>query len=209
MRHGQSEWNLANRFTGWVDVDLTERGIREASLAGQVLFDAGIEVDRVVTSSLRRAIRTAWLMLMRADQCWVPLLKNPDLNEQHSGALTGQNKKDLAEKFGVDQVMAWRRLYDHPPHAISADHPLQRAMLDDGRYVQVRHRSTLSCPSFRTLSRLVPRYSSRSWAPACPLPRASKTHACASVARGSATSRRLCARARRCSSSRTATRCAR
>ena len=109
VRHGQSEWNLANRFTGWVDVDLTERGIAEAREAARLLAADGVKLDVAVCSRLRRAIRTACLILSGTDQCWLPLHKDVRLNEQHSGFLTGHNKRELAQEYGVDQVMAWRR----------------------------------------------------------------------------------------------------
>ena len=115
IRHGQSEWNLANRFTGWVDVDLTERGITEARDAGRLLAENAQQHDLVCTSRLRRAIRTACLVLSTTNQCWLPLVKDARLNEQHSGALTGYNKRELADEHGVDQVMAWRRTFDCAP----------------------------------------------------------------------------------------------
>ncbi|KAJ1624678.1 phosphoglyceromutase [Pavlovales sp. CCMP2436] len=128
VRHGQSEWNLANRFTGWVDVDLTERGITEARAAGRMLLEAGLEHDLICTSTLRRAIRTASLLLSSTRECWLPIVKDARLNEQHSGALTGLNKRELAEEFGVDKVMVWRRSYNSPPPQIALDHPLQSAV---------------------------------------------------------------------------------
>ena len=131
VRHGQSEWNLANRFTGWMDVDLTERGITEARAAGRLLAAAGEQHDLVCTSCLRRAIRTACLVLSGTDQCWVPMVKDWRLNEQHSGALTGYNKRELAEEHGVEQVMAWRRTYDCPPPQMPTDNPLQRFIADE------------------------------------------------------------------------------
>ena len=125
IRHGQSEWNLANRFTGWIDVDLTERGITEARKAGRLLKEDGHTHDLVCTSTLRRAIRTACLVLSGTDQCWLPIVKDVRLNEQHSGMLTGNNKRELAERHGVDQVMKWRRTYDSPPPPLEADDPFQ------------------------------------------------------------------------------------
>ena len=137
VRHGQSEWNLANRFTGWVDVDLTERGITEAREASRLLAQEGEQHDMVFTSSLRRAIRTACLVLSGTNQCWLPLVKDPRLNEQHSGALTGYNKAELADQHGVEQVMKWRRTYDSPPpsvrnlhaHAEATPHPYISTLL--------------------------------------------------------------------------------
>ena len=134
VRHGQSEWNLANRFTGWVDVDLTERGITEARNAGRLLLGAGLQHDLVCTSGLRRAVRTACLCLSESDQCWVPMVKDVRLNEQHSGMLTGHNKRELADKHGVDQVMKWRRTYDCPPPPLLQDDSFQRAICTDERY---------------------------------------------------------------------------
>ena len=134
VRHGQSEWNKANRFTGWVDVDLTQQGIAEAREAGKLLAAEGIETDVIHTSFLRRAIRSAYLMLSTLDQCWVPVRKHIGLNEQHSGFLTGQNKRELAQQFGVDQVMAWRRQYNETPPAISTPSGLQLAISSDVRY---------------------------------------------------------------------------
>ena len=137
VRHGQSEWNLANRFTGWVDVDLTEEGILEARAAGQILASEGIYVDEVHTSYLRRAIRSVMLMLSTLNQCWVAVHKNPALNEQHSGFLTGQNKLDLSREFGVDQVMAWRRRFDELPPPLAEGSGLQAALCTDSRYDEV------------------------------------------------------------------------
>lgn len=134
VRHGQSEWNLANRFTGWVDVDLTERGIAEAREAARLLAADGVKLDVAVCSRLRRAIRTACLILSGTDQCWLPLHKDVRLNEQHSGFLTGHNKRELAQEYGVDQVMAWRRKYDQPPPPLGDDSPIQRQLLEDERY---------------------------------------------------------------------------
>ena len=134
VRHGQSEWNLANLFTGWVDVDLTEQGISEAREAGRLMLAAGLLVDEVHTSMMRRAIRSAVLMLGTMDQCWVQVAKHVRLNEQHSGMLTGQNKRALGQKYGVDQVMAWRRTYDSPPPEIASENALQRTIKSDLRY---------------------------------------------------------------------------
>lgn len=134
VRHGQSEWNLANRFTGWVDVDLTERGITEARAAGRLLAADGQQHDLVVTSFLRRAIRTSCLVLSGTDQCWLPMTKDARLNEQHSGFLTGSNKRSLAKQHGVEQVMKWRRTFDSPPPLLPEEHPMQAALQADERY---------------------------------------------------------------------------
>jgi 2,3-bisphosphoglycerate-dependent phosphoglycerate mutase len=115
LRHGQSRWNLEDRFTGWVDVDLTPEGEAQATKGGELIRAAGIEIDRAFTSVLTRAIRTMWLALTAAGQVYVPETKDWRLNERHYGGLTGLNKADTAAKHGADQVKVWRRSYDIPP----------------------------------------------------------------------------------------------
>ncbi len=115
LRHGQSTWNLENRFTGWTDVDLTPQGVEEARAAGRVLREEGFEFDVVYTSVLKRAIRTMWLALDELDQMWVPVIRNWRLNERHYGALQGLNKAETAAKHSEEQVKIWRRSYDIPP----------------------------------------------------------------------------------------------
>jgi len=115
LRHGQSQWNLEDRFTGWVDVDLTPQGEAEAKKGGELIKAAGIAIDRVFTSVLTRAIRTSWLALASAGQVFVPEVKDWRLNERHYGGLTGLNKTETAAKHGADQVKVWRRSYDIPP----------------------------------------------------------------------------------------------
>jgi 2,3-bisphosphoglycerate-dependent phosphoglycerate mutase len=115
LRHGQSQWNLEDRFTGWVDVDLTPKGEAEARKGGELIKAAGIAIDRVFTSVLTRAIRTSWLALHAAGQTFVPEVKDWRLNERHYGGLTGLNKAETAAKHGADQVKTWRRSYDIPP----------------------------------------------------------------------------------------------
>lgn len=115
LRHGQSQWNLEDRFTGWVDVDLTAQGEAEAKKGGELIKAAGIAIDRVFTSVLTRAIRTSWLALHAAGQAFVPEVKDWRLNERHYGGLTGLNKTETAAKHGDDQVKIWRRSYDIPP----------------------------------------------------------------------------------------------
>jgi 2,3-bisphosphoglycerate-dependent phosphoglycerate mutase len=121
LRHGQSTWNLENRFTGWTDVDLTEQGIREARQAGQLLRAGGYEFDLVYTSLLKRAIRTMWLALDELDQMWLPVVRHWRLNERHYGALQGLNKAEMAQKYGQEQVKVWRRSYGTPPPLLEAD----------------------------------------------------------------------------------------
>ncbi len=118
MRHGESEWNLANLFTGWVDTDLSERGRAEASAGGRALRDADLVPDVVHTSLLVRAIRTAQLALDELDRLWVPVRRSWRLNERHYGDLTGLDKKETTERYGAEQVHIWRRSYDVPPPAI-------------------------------------------------------------------------------------------
>jgi len=115
LRHGQSQWNLENRFTGWVDVDLTPQGEAEAKKGGELIAEAGLAIDRCFTSVQTRAIRTSWLALWAAKQAFVPEVKDWRLNERHYGGLTGLNKAETAEKHGEEQVKIWRRSYDVPP----------------------------------------------------------------------------------------------
>jgi len=114
LRHGQSEWNKAYRFTGWVDVDLTEEGQRQASVAGERLLRAGFCPDICYTSLLKRAIRTLWIVLQATDRCWVQVRNDHRLNERHYGALQGLNKEQAVEIWGEEQVRKWRRWYDEP-----------------------------------------------------------------------------------------------
>jgi 2,3-bisphosphoglycerate-dependent phosphoglycerate mutase len=132
LRHGQSSWNLENRFTGWTDVDLSEAGIAEARAAGRLLREGGFDFDRVWTSVLKRAIRTAWLVLEELDRMWLPAVPDWRLNERHYGALQGLNKAETAEKFGEEQVRIWRRSYDTPPPALQRGDP--RFPGNDPRY---------------------------------------------------------------------------
>lgn len=118
LRHGLSEWNLENRFTGWHDVDLSEAGIAEARNAGQVLRAADFHFDVAYTSLLKRAIRTLWIVLDQLDQMWIPVVRDWRLNERHYGALQGLNKAETAAKHGEEQVLIWRRSYDTPPPAV-------------------------------------------------------------------------------------------
>ena len=115
LRHGQSQWNLENRFTGWWDVDLSERGIAEARAAGTLMRDKGFDFDCCFTSVLTRAIRTLHLVLHEMDRLWLPVAKDWRLNERHYGGLTGLNKQEMIDKVGAEQVKVWRRSYDIPP----------------------------------------------------------------------------------------------
>ncbi len=115
LRHGESQWNLDNRFTGWTDVDLTEKGRAEAKNAGTLLKDKGFDFDIAFTSVLKRALRTLWIALDEMDLLWIPVVKSWRLNERHYGALQGLNKAETAEKHGEEKVLIWRRSYDIPP----------------------------------------------------------------------------------------------
>ena len=132
LRHGESVWNKENRFTGWTDVDLTEKGTQEAGNAGELMREAGFVFDLAHTSVLRRAIKTLWLALERMDLMWIPVLHSWRLNERHYGALQGLNKAETAAKFGDEQVLAWRRSYDFPPPALAQNDP--RYPGNDPRY---------------------------------------------------------------------------
>lgn len=123
IRHGESVWNKANLFTGWTDVDLSEKGIEEAHAGGQALFEAGYTFDIAFTSVLKRAIRTLWIVLDEMDLMWIPVIRAWQLNERHYGALQGLNKAETAAKYGEDQVLVWRRSYDVPPPALAKDDP--------------------------------------------------------------------------------------
>lgn len=131
-RHGQSDWNLRNLFTGWTDIDLTDKGIEEATTAGRQLRDLGIEFDIAYTSVLKRAIRTLWIMLDEMDRMWIPVVRDWRLNERHYGALQGLNKAETAAKYGDEQVHIWRRSYDIPPPELSPDD--ERHPSHDPRY---------------------------------------------------------------------------
>jgi len=120
LRHGESDWNRENRFTGWTDVDLSTAGVEEARAAGRLLRAQGMDFDIAYTSVLKRAIRTLWLALEEMDRFWLPVEKSWRLNERHYGALQGLNKAETAAKFGEAQVLAWRRSYDTPPPALAA-----------------------------------------------------------------------------------------
>ena len=132
VRHGQSEWNKSNQFTGWVDVNLTEQGEQEAVNAGKLMAEKGVLPDIVFTSLLRRAIRTANIALNAADRHWIPVVRNWRLNERHYGKLQGLNKAEIREEYGEEQFMSWRRSYDTPPPEIDADN--EYSQTDDVRY---------------------------------------------------------------------------
>ena len=128
LRHGESAWNKENRFTGWTDVDLTEKGIAEAKKAGELLVDNDFQFDKAYTSYLKRAVKTLNVVLDRMDQDWIPIEKSWRLNEKHYGQLQGLNKAETAEKYGEEQVLVWRRSYDVAPRTESLKDTIERIM---------------------------------------------------------------------------------
>ena len=155
LRHGQSQWNLENRFTGWVDVDLTDQGRSEAVAAGQLMKAEGLTFDVAYTSVLKRAIRTLWTALDEMDAMWLPVHRSWRLNERHYGALQGLNKAETAAQHGEDQVKIWRRSYDVPPPEMATSdtgHPVH-----DPRYAQLDKRVLPGTESLKlTLERVLP-----------------------------------------------------
>jgi len=153
LRHGQSTWNLENRFTGWVDVDLSERGVGEAREAGRSLREKGYPFDIALTSLLKRAIRTLWLVQDETDQMWLPVEKDWRLNERHYGALQGLNKSETAAKHGEEQVRIWRRSVDVRPPAMDDNDPSHPRF--DRRYAGLR--TLPACESLAdTVERVLP-----------------------------------------------------
>ena len=152
VRHGQSQWNLEDRFTGWWDVDLTPVGENEARASGQMLKATGIEFSRAYTSVQKRAIRTLYLALDQMDRMWLPVTKDYHLNERHYGGLTGLNKKETAAKHGEDQVKVWRRSFDIPPPDLAPGTEFDLA--SDPRYRGISIPKTESLKT--TLARVLP-----------------------------------------------------
>ena len=136
IRHGESTWNLENRFTGWTDVDLTPTGVSQAMSAGRLLKAEGWDFDLCFTSVLKRAIHTLWYVLDEMDRVWLPVIKDWRLNERHYGALQGLNKADMAKQYGDEQVLVWRRSYDTPPPPLAADDA--RSERGDRRYAKLQ-----------------------------------------------------------------------
>lgn len=155
IRHGQSEWNLKNLFTGWVDVDLSEKGVEEAKEAGRKLKESGIQFDQAYTSVLTRAIKTLHYALEGCGQLWIPETKTWRLNERHYGALQGKNKAKAAEKYGAEQVHIWRRSYDVLPPLLSADD--EGSAAKDRRYANLDPRIIPGGENLKvTLQRVIP-----------------------------------------------------
>jgi len=155
VRHGQSAWNLENRFTGWTDVDLTEQGVAEARAGGRLLKEAGFEFDLAYTSVLKRAIKTLWLIQEEMGLEWLPVIRAWQLNERHYGALQGLNKAETAAQYGEAQVKQWRRSYDVPPPALNLDD--SRHPRFDRRYAALRPEEQPATESLKiTLERVLP-----------------------------------------------------
>lgn len=155
LRHGESQWNLENRFTGWTDVDLTENGKREAQAAGELLRREGFSFDIAYTSVLRRAIRTLWIALDALDLMWLPVIHSWRLNERHYGALQGLNKAETAAKFGEPQVLAWRRSFAVAPDPLPAQDPRHTGA--DPRYKHLKPGQMPATESLQdTIARVVP-----------------------------------------------------
>lgn len=155
MRHGQSQWNLENRFTGWTDVDLTEQGSAEAKKAGELLKSEGYGFDIAFTSVLKRAIRTLWITLDTLDEMWIPVKNSWRLNERHYGALQGLNKAETAAKYGEKQVLIWRRAYATAPNPLPEGDP--RSAPTDPRYADVDPKLIPATECLKdTVARVVP-----------------------------------------------------
>jgi 2,3-bisphosphoglycerate-dependent phosphoglycerate mutase len=155
IRHGESAWNLENRFTGWTDVDLTDKGIAEAHQAGRVLKEGGYTFDIAHTSVLKRAVRTLWIVLDEMELMWIPVYRAWRLNERHYGALQGLNKKDTADRYGMEQVHIWRRSYDIPPPSLETGDA--RYSGNDKRYRDLKPEEIPCGESLKmTLGRVLP-----------------------------------------------------
>ena len=155
LRHGESTWNHENRFTGWTDVDLSEKGLDEARQAGELLRQEGFAFDVAYTSVLRRALRTCWIALDQLDQLWIPVIKSWRLNERHYGALQGLNKAETAAKHGEAQTKVWRRSFDTPPPPLDRSDP--RHPVHDPRYAGLSADELPATESLKeTIARFVP-----------------------------------------------------
>lgn len=155
VRHGESVWNKANRFTGWTDVDLSEKGVAEARSGGQILKDEGYTFDVAYTSVLKRAIRTLWCVMDEMDLMWIPVFRDWRLNERHYGDLQGLNKADTAAKYGDDQVLIWRRSYDTRPPALEESD--ERHPQHDPRYAGLNSADRPACECLKdTVERFLP-----------------------------------------------------
>jgi 2,3-bisphosphoglycerate-dependent phosphoglycerate mutase len=159
IRHGESEWNKENRFTGWKDVDLSDKGKEEAHAAGRLLKAEGFAFDEAYTSVLKRAIRTLWIVLDEMDLMWIPETKSWMLNERHYGALQGLNKAEMAAQYGEEQVLKWRRSFDIPPDALEETD--ERYLGNDPRYASIEKGKFPKTECLKdTVARVVPYFQS-------------------------------------------------
>ena len=164
LRHGESTWNKENRFTGWTDVDLSQKGMQEARQAGRILKQKGYTFDLAFTSVLKRAVRTLWIVQDEMDLMWIPVKKSWRLNERHYGSLQGLNKSEMARKFGEEQVLVWRRSYDVPPPPLKISDP--RGPNGDPRYLSLKPEQLPLAESLRDTYRRCLPYWYKSIAPA-------------------------------------------
>lgn len=157
VRHGESSWNQENRFCGWFDADLSEKGTEEAKRGAKALKDAGYQFDVCYTSVLKRAIHTLWAILEGTDQMWLPVIRTWRLNERHYGGLTGLNKAETAAKHGEEQVKIWRRSFDIPPPPMDKEHPYYQNISMERRYAGLKPGELPTCESLKdTIARALP-----------------------------------------------------
>ncbi|CAK7296272.1 phosphoglycerate mutase 2 [Vulpes vulpes] len=157
VRHGESTWNQENRFCGWFDAELSEKGAQEAARGAQAIKDAKMEFDICYTSVLKRAIRTLWTILDGTDQMWLPVVRTWRLNERHYGGLTGLNKAETAAKHGEEQVKIWRRSFDIPPPPMDEKHPYYGSISKERRYAGLKPGELPTCESLKdTIARALP-----------------------------------------------------
>uniref|UniRef100_A0A8C2JDP0 Phosphoglycerate mutase n=1 Tax=Cyprinus carpio TaxID=7962 RepID=A0A8C2JDP0_CYPCA len=157
VRHGESSWNQENRFCGWFDADLSEKGLEEAKRGAQAIKDAGMKFDVCYTSVLKRAIKTLWTIMEVTDQMWLPVVRTWRLNERHYGGLTGLNKAETAAKHGEEQVKVWRRSFDIPPPPMDKDHPYHKIISESRRYKGLKEGELPICESLKdTIARALP-----------------------------------------------------
>ncbi|KAF6725906.1 Phosphoglycerate mutase 2 [Oryzias melastigma] len=157
VRHGESAWNQENRFCGWFDADLSEKGMEEAKRGAQAIKEAGLKFDVCYTSVLKRAIKTLWTIMEGTDQMWLPVIRTWRLNERHYGGLTGLNKAETAEKHGEEQVKIWRRSFDIPPPPMDKDHPYHQIISESRRYKDLKPGELPTCESLKdTIARALP-----------------------------------------------------
>ncbi|XP_012578430.1 PREDICTED: phosphoglycerate mutase 2 isoform X1 [Condylura cristata] len=157
VRHGESTWNQENRFCGWFDAELSEKGVEEAKRGAKAIKDAKMEFDICYTSVLKRAIRTLWTILDGTDQMWLPVVRTWRLNERHYGGLTGLNKAETAAKHGEKQVKIWRRSFDIPPPPMDETHPYYNSISKERRYANLKPEELPTCESLKdTIARALP-----------------------------------------------------